>query len=183
MADAGGAAGAGAAGGALGNVSGPFWPQPATRPAPARQTTAMPVVVHRAATLIRNCRICRSYRPQAMDLVPTPLTDSQYHALTGALLAGVEATVDRWLQDDVVDVDTQRTGGLLELAFPDGSKIVLNTQPPLQEMWMAARSGGYHYKHVAGYWRDTRDGSDFFDALSACASQQAGQDLRFSPTA
>ena len=38
---------------------------------------------------------------------------------------------------------------------------------------MAARSGGYHYKHVEGHWRDTRDGSDFFDALSACASEQA----------
>ena len=118
-----------------------------------------------------------------MNLVPTPLTDSQYHALTGALLAGIEATADRWLQDDRVDIDTQRTGGLLELTFPGGSKIVLNTQPPLHELWMAARSGGYHYKHVEGCWRDTRDGSDFFDALSACASEQAGQPLRFVPTA
>ncbi len=117
-----------------------------------------------------------------MNLVPTPLTDSQYRALTGALLAGIETTVDRWLQDDWVDIDTQRTGGLLELTFPGGSKIVLNTQPPLQELWMAARSGGFHYKHVDGHWRDTRDGSDFFDALSACASEQAGRALRFAPS-
>ena len=115
-----------------------------------------------------------------MDLVPTPLTDSQYHELTSALLAGIEATVDRWLQDDLVDIDTQRTGGLLELTFPGGSKIILNTQPPLHELWLAARSGGYHYRHVDGHWRDTRDGSDFFDTLSACASEQAGRPLRFT---
>ena len=115
------------------------------------------------------------------DLHPSPLTDSDYDAKTRAALASVEASVDAWLQDDVVDIDTQRTGGLLEMSFPDGSKIVLNTQPPLQELWLAARSGGFHYKHVEGAWRDTRDGRELFEALSACASQQAGQSLRFTP--
>ncbi len=118
-----------------------------------------------------------------MTYVPreTPLSDSEYHALTGAVLAAVEAAADRWLQQDVVDIDTQRTGGLLELSFPDGSKIVLNTQPPLHELWMAARRGGYHYKYHDGHWRDTRDGREFFDALSACASEQAGVALVFEP--
>jgi CyaY protein len=114
------------------------------------------------------------------EIVATPLTDSEYHAKTAAVLASVEAAVDRWLQDDVVDIDTHRTGGLLELSFPNGSVIVLNTQPPLQELWMAARSGGFHYKHVAGRWLDTREGREFFDALSACASEQAGVALRFA---
>jgi iron donor protein CyaY len=66
------------------------------------------------------------------------------------LLARIEATTDRWLQDDVIDIDSQRTGGLLELSFPDGSKIILNTQPPLHEVWLAARGGGYHYRWVDG---------------------------------
>jgi CyaY protein len=60
---------------------------------------------------------------------------------------------------------------------------VVNTQPPLQELWLAARAGGYHYKHVAGRWLDTRDSRDFFDALSLCASEQSGQPLRFDPPA
>ena len=88
---------------------------------------------------------------------PTPLGDAEYHAITSALLSRIEATVDQWLQDDVVDIDTHRTGGLLELGFPNGSKIVINTQPPLHELWMAARQGGYHYKFSAGQWLDTRD--------------------------
>jgi CyaY protein len=112
---------------------------------------------------------------------PTPLTDAEYHAKTSAVLAAVEAAVDRFLQDDVIDIDTQRTGGLLELQFPGGSKIVINTQPPLHELWLAAKSGGYHFKHVGGRWLDTRDAREFFDVLSACASQQGARPLRFAP--
>lgn len=114
-----------------------------------------------------------------LPFAPTPLSDAQYHAVTSALLAGVEATIDRWLQDDIVDIDTNRTGGLLELGFPNGSKIVINTQPPLHEIWMAARSGGFHYKHCDGRWLDTRDAREFFEALSVCASEQSGRVLQF----
>ncbi len=116
-----------------------------------------------------------STAPQA-----TALSDADYQRETRELLAAIEAATDRWLQQDLIDIDTQRTGGLLELSFPDGSKIILNTQPPLQEVWMAARGGGYHYRWVAGQWLDTRDGSEFLAALSDHASRQAGQALRFS---
>ena len=115
------------------------------------------------------------------DPLPAPLTDAEYRTKAAAVLANVEASIDAWLQDDVVDIDTNRTGGLLELSFENGSKIVLNTQPPLQELWMAARSGGFHYRYVAGRWIDTRSGGDLFDAMSACASEQAGKALRFAP--
>ena len=110
---------------------------------------------------------------------PTPLSDTEFHSITASMLARIESTVDQWLQDDVVDIDTHRTGGLLELCCPNGSKIVINTQPPLHELWMAARQGGYHYKFSAGQWLDTRDGGEFFAALSARASEQAGRALRF----
>lgn len=109
----------------------------------------------------------------------TPLTDAEYHRLTATVLARIESTIDRWLQDDVIDIDGQRTGGLLELAFPDGSVVVVNTQPPLHELWLASRGGGYHFTHVDGEWRDTRDSGEFFARLSAAASAQAGQPLTF----
>jgi CyaY protein len=109
-----------------------------------------------------------------------PLTDSEYHRMTAALLAGIEAQLDRWLQDDVIDIDAHRTGGLLELSFPAGSKIVINTQPPLHELWLAARAGGFHFKFVDGAWRDTKDGTEFFERLSREAAAQAGRPLDFS---
>jgi CyaY protein len=109
--------------------------------------------------------------------------DADYRRAAHAVLASVEASVDRWLQDDVIDIDTERSGGLLELTFPNGSKLVLNTQPPLRELWLAARSGGYHFRQEEGRWLDTRDRREFFDVLSACASEQAGLALRFSAPA
>ncbi len=113
------------------------------------------------------------------DHATQALSDADYQREAAVLLARVEAAADRWLQDDVIDIDTQRTGGMLELSFPNGSKIIVNTQPPLQEMWLAARGGGFHYRWADGVWRDTRDGSEFIAALSAHASQQAGCSLQF----
>ncbi len=107
------------------------------------------------------------------------LSDADYQRETAALLARIEATADRWLQDDVIDIDTHRTGGLLELTFPNGSKIIINTQPPLHEVWMAAQAGGFHYRWADGRWCDTRDGSEFIAALSQHASLQGGLALRF----
>ena len=110
----------------------------------------------------------------------TPLSDSDFNRLTHAVLAAIEATVDHWLEDDVIDIDSQRTGGLLELSLPGGSKLIVNTQPPLHELWLAARAGGHHYRHVSGQWLDTRDGAEFFASLSQHASAQCGQPLVFA---
>lgn len=112
-------------------------------------------------------------------VTPGEMSSADYQRETQSLLARVESQADRWLQDDVIDIDTHRTGGLLELSFPNGSKLIINTQPPLQEVWLAARGGGFHYKWVEGAWRDTRDGSEFIDALSRHASLQAGRSLQF----
>lgn len=110
------------------------------------------------------------------------LSDSEYHALASRLLAGVEQQIDRWLQDDVVDIDSARTGGLLELSLPDGSKLILNTQPPLHEIWLAARRGGFHFRWDGNVWRDSKTGAEFFTTLSACASEQSGRALAFPPS-
>lgn len=107
------------------------------------------------------------------------LTDAQFHSVADAVLRQVEQTLDRWLEDDVVDIDTRRTGGLLELLFPDRSHIVINTQPPLHEIWLASRAGGFHFRHEAGRWVDTRGSDSFFEVLSREASRQAGLSLAF----
>lgn len=109
----------------------------------------------------------------------TALSDADYHREAAAMLSRIEAATDRWLQDDLIDIDTQRSGGLLELSFPNGSKIVVNMQPPLHEMWLAAQAGGFHYRWQDGRWVDTRDGSEFLQALSTHASAQAARALQF----
>jgi CyaY protein len=116
-----------------------------------------------------------------MTLAPERLSDVDYDRRARAALEAVEATVDRLLQEDVIDIDASRTGGLLELRFPSGGAIVINTQPPLHELWLAAPSGGFHFKASGGRWIDGRDGGEFFAVLSACASELGGKALRFEP--
>jgi CyaY protein len=116
-----------------------------------------------------------------MTSTPERLSDVDYDRRAGAALAAVEATVDRLLEEDVIDIDASRTGGLLELRFPAGGTIVINTQPPLHELWLAAPSGGFHFKASGGRWIDGRDGGEFFAVLSACASDLGGKALRFEP--
>jgi CyaY protein len=107
------------------------------------------------------------------------MADADYLARAHALLQHVESTVDGWLDTDLIDIDTHRTGGLLELHFPNGSKIIINTQPPLHEVWLAAKGGGFHYRWNQGRWEDTRNGSEFLAVLSHHASLQGAQALTF----
>ncbi len=119
-----------------------------------------------------------------MDTAPAlfeNIDDAEYERRARTVFASVETTVDRFLQDDVIDIDASRTGGLVELAFPNGSRIVLNTQPPLHELWLAAQAGGFHFRPAAGRWVEGREGREFFEVLSACASEQGGRLLVFAP--
>lgn len=92
-----------------------------------------------------------------------------------ATLNAIEAALDRLNDEDVLDVECSRSGNVLEIEFIDnGSKIIVNSQAAMQELWVAARSGGFHYKQKDGKWRNTRDDSELFEALSTYVSQQAG---------
>ena len=107
------------------------------------------------------------------------MTDLEYLDRAEALLAGVEASCDRISESTDADVDNQRTGGMITLTFADRSQIVVNLQKPLQEVWLAARSGGFHYRFDGHCWRDTKTGREFFADLARCASEQAGEPLAF----
>ena len=108
------------------------------------------------------------------------MTDLEYLDRAEALLAAVESGCDRINESTDADIDNQRVGGMVTLTFPDRSQIIVNLQKPLQEVWMAAKAGGFHYKWDGAGWRDTKAGSEFFADLSRYASQQAGRPLSFS---
>ncbi len=110
------------------------------------------------------------------------MTDLEYLDRAEALLAAVEAQCDRINEAGDADIDNQRVGGMVTLAFADGSQIVINLQKPLLEVWLAARSGGYHYRWQDGQWRDTKTDEEFFARLSESASQHARTALVFQPT-
>ena len=108
------------------------------------------------------------------------MTDSDYMDRAEAALAAIERACDRINDATEADIDNQRVGGMITLSFPNGSQLIVNLQKPLQEIWLAARSGGYHYRHDGSDWVDTKTGEEFFANLSREASVQAGQPLEFS---
>lgn len=107
------------------------------------------------------------------------MTDLEYMDQAEALLARVEKACDRINDDTDADIDNQRVGGMITLVFPNAGQIVINLQPPLQEVWLASRSGGYHYRHVDGHWRDTKSGEEFFTVLNREAGALVGMSLQF----
>lgn len=107
------------------------------------------------------------------------MTDLEYLDRAEALLASVEASCDRINESTDADVDNQRVGGMVTLSFDDGSQIIVNLQKPLQEVWMAARAGGFHYRFDGECWRDTKGRSEFFADLSRYASEQAHRPITF----
>jgi CyaY protein len=108
------------------------------------------------------------------------MTDLEYQNLAEDVLKAVEKACDRLNDESDVDIDNQRTGGMITLTFSNRSQIIINLQKPLQEIWMAAKAGGFHYKFSGWQWTDTKDSSEFFANLSRYASEQAGQPLVFT---
>ena len=109
------------------------------------------------------------------------MTDIEFQDHAEALLRAIELTCDRINDETEADIDNQRSGGMITLTFANRSQIILNLQKPLHEVWMAAKSGGYHYRFVEGAWQDTKGQGEFFAALSRDASAQSGQALNFMP--
>jgi len=108
------------------------------------------------------------------------MTDTEYMDRAEALLRAVEQVCDRINDESDADIDNQRVGGMITLTLPNRSQIIINLQKPLQEVWMAAKAGGFHYRFDGQVWRDTKTGTEFFSDLSRFASEQTGTPLRLS---
>ena len=108
------------------------------------------------------------------------MTDLEFMDRAEQLLMAVEKCCDYINDTTDADVDSQRTGGLITLTFPSGTQIIINQQKPLHEIWMAAKSGGYHYRFDGRQWQDTKGAGEFFASLSRDATAQAGSALVFT---
>jgi CyaY protein len=108
------------------------------------------------------------------------MTDPEYMDRAEAALAAIERSCDRINDATDADIDNQRVGGMITITFRNGSQLIVNLQKPLQEIWLAARSGGYHYRHDGAAWVDTKTREELFANLSREATSQAGQPLTFA---
>ncbi len=102
------------------------------------------------------------------------MTESEFNLLADAALERIDAG----LEASGADLDWElKDGGVLEIECADGGKIIVNRHGIAREIWVAARSGGFHFRHdpAAAAWVNTRDGEELFAALSRLVSLQSGE--------
>ena len=106
------------------------------------------------------------------------MTETEFEAFADAAIAALE----RALEASALDVDLEAKGsGVLQVEFADGGRIVINRHTAAREIWVAARSGGFHFRYDGSRWRDSRDGSELFAALSRLCSAQSGTPVILAP--
>lgn len=106
------------------------------------------------------------------------MDEAQFSERADAALARIDAA----LEECGVDGDVERKeGGIVEIEYADGSRMVINRHAAAREIWVAARSGGFHFRWDGAAWRDTRDGTELFAALSRLVSAQSGQAVILRP--
>ncbi|MEP7070214.1 MAG: iron donor protein CyaY [Usitatibacter sp.] len=101
--------------------------------------------------------------------MPVIMTESEFHRVVDAVLARIEASVEN---ADALDVDLE--SGILTITCRDASRVIVNRQTPNREIWVAARSGGFHFISREGAWHDTRSGEELFACLARILASQAG---------
>lgn len=106
------------------------------------------------------------------------MIEQDFDALADRALDALEAAVEA----SGVDADLERKGdGIVALEFADGSRLIVNRHRAAREIWVAAPSGGFHFRWDGATWRDTRDGGELFAALSRLISQQSGAEVALRP--
>ena len=100
------------------------------------------------------------------------MTETEFHRAVDGVLARIERSVEA---SDSLDVDLE--GGILTITCPDDSRVIVNRQTPNREIWVAARSGGFHFTWRDGQWRDTRSGAELFASLAGILAMQAGENV------
>ena len=101
------------------------------------------------------------------------MNESEFHQAVDAILARIETAAE------AADLDSDLEAGILTLECPDASRIIVNRQTPNREIWVAARSGGFHFALREGEWRDTRTGEELFASLARVIESQAGVKARW----
>ena len=105
------------------------------------------------------------------------MNDSEFNALADAVLQEIEAGLER----SGADLDFEMVGdSVLEIEFADGGKIIVNRHNSAREVWVAARSGGFHYRWDGSCWQDTRSEEELMAALSRLISEQAREPVLLS---
>ena len=105
------------------------------------------------------------------------MNESRFNQLAEETMIAIEEAVDA----SGADIDYDNASDILTLEFADGSQIIINKQTPLSQIWVAAKSGGYHfdYDESSQVWCLNGDIThDLFSQLNIYCSEQSGETVR-----
>lgn len=108
------------------------------------------------------------------------VTDTAFIASVDAVLECIGAAVDTAMEAQDVDADWSLNDGILEIDCGSGGKLIVNRHVVNREIWVAARTGGFHFRGDREVWRDTRSGDALADTLTRLLREQAGIDVDLS---
>ena len=105
------------------------------------------------------------------------MNESEFNALVDQTMEALELALD----EVDGDLDYESGGGVLTVEFENGSSMVFSRQPPARQLWLAARSGGFHFEYdaAAGDWRSTRDDTLLRPFVVQQMAQQGGISLEW----
>ena len=103
------------------------------------------------------------------------MTESEFNELADAVFARIEQAIDA----SDADIDYDSNGAVLEIEFADGSKLIVNRHAPNQEIWLAAKSGCFHFGYRDGNWSSQRDGSELYAKLGELVRAGSGEEISF----
>jgi CyaY protein len=105
------------------------------------------------------------------------MTDSEFLLQVEQAFDVIERAIDA----ADADIEVSRAGSVLTLELGSGAKVIVNSQAPMQQIWVAGRSGAYHYAYRDGRWIDTRDGTELYAALSRLLNTEGAGEITLAP--
>ncbi len=107
------------------------------------------------------------------------MNESEFQEIAEQTIEDIQDAID----NSGADIDYDEIGGVLTLEFANGSKIIFSKQGAMNQLWMAAISGGFHfnYDEDAEQWIcDSGDNEELYEMLSRLASEQGGEAITLS---
>jgi CyaY protein len=106
------------------------------------------------------------------------MNEAEFHKIAAGTLSRIEQAVEAC----GADIDFENAGEILQLEFANRSRIIINKQGAASQIWVAARSGGFHYSYDAStqQWRNDQSGAELFGELSRLVSEQAEESIHLA---
>ena len=104
------------------------------------------------------------------------MNDTEFHQLVDIQMQNIEEAID----ESEADVDYEVTGNVMTLEFENRSQIIINRQEPMREIWLASKSGGFHFKLVDDKWTCSKTGMELFDMVKEECEKHADEEINWA---